>query len=234
MTAGSLRVVDLSSLWAGPLCGQLLRACGMRVVKVESTRRPDGARHGNRDFFDLLNGGKESVVLDLDDRVGVASLCALLDWADVVIEASRPRALEQLGIDARSVIAAAGPRVWLSITGHGRADPHGRRVAFGDDAAVAGGLVAWDGDRPCFVADAVPDPASGLLAAAAVVERLLAGGRWIVDVALSRTAALLASGETTGARSGTVASPTARPLAGRAAALGADTERVLAEVVTCV
>jgi hypothetical protein len=122
------------------------------------------------------------------------------------------------------------PRVWLSITGHGRAEPHGRRVAFGDDAAVAGGLVAWDGDRPCFVADAAPDPAAGLLAATAVVDRLLAGGRWLVDVALSRTAALLASGETTVAWSGAVVSPTARRPAGRAAALGADTDSVLAEL----
>ena len=55
--AGCL-VVDLSSLWAGPLCGDLLAGAGATVVKVESTRRPDGARRGPRQFFDLLNGRK--------------------------------------------------------------------------------------------------------------------------------------------------------------------------------
>ena len=50
-------VVDLSSLWAGPLCTHLLGLTGARVVKVESWRRPDGARSGPEAFFDLLNAG---------------------------------------------------------------------------------------------------------------------------------------------------------------------------------
>ena len=58
-------VVDLSSLWAGPLCGALLAECGCRVVKVESTRRPDGARGGSPAFFDRMNARKRSVALDL-------------------------------------------------------------------------------------------------------------------------------------------------------------------------
>src|SRR5262249_27702398 len=51
-------VVDLSSLWAGPLCGRLLADAGATVVKVESRARPDGARRGPAAFFDLLNAGK--------------------------------------------------------------------------------------------------------------------------------------------------------------------------------
>jgi hypothetical protein len=225
-----LRVVDLSSLWAGPLCGQLLVASGLRVVKVESTRRPDGARRGKREFFDLLNAGKECVALDLMAADGVRRLHALVRWADVVIESSRPRALEQLGIRARDVLAGVRTRVWISITGHGCVEPHRHRVGFGDDAAVAGGLVAWDDGAPCFLGDAAPDPASGLLAGTAVVDRLLEGGRWLVDVSLSRTAALLAVGEVTRPWHGRVADPTARPPSGVAPELGADTARVLAEV----
>ena len=91
------RVVDLSSLWAGPLAGQLLAAAGMDVVKVESTKRPDGARQGPAAFNDLLNADKASVALDFSTREGVGALRRLLLSADVVIEASRPRALEQLG-----------------------------------------------------------------------------------------------------------------------------------------
>ena len=69
------RVVDLSSLWAGPLCGQLLAAAGADVVKVESTARPDGARQGPAAFFDLLNGVKRSVALDLRHVERPASTC---------------------------------------------------------------------------------------------------------------------------------------------------------------
>ena len=67
-------MVDLSALWAGPLCGDLLARAGASVVKVESTQRPDGARRGSRAFFDLLNGRKRSVALDLRSREGVRVL----------------------------------------------------------------------------------------------------------------------------------------------------------------
>lgn len=178
-----LVVVDLSSLWAGPLCGRLLAQAGARVIKVESSARPDGARRGPAAFFELMNGGKEIVMLDLRTGTGRRELERLIDRADVVIEASRPRALEQMGIDAR----AGSARVWLSITGHGRSQPH--RIAYGDDAAIAGGLVAYDDRGPMFVADAAADPISGLLGAVAVLDRLAIGGRWLIDLALAKAAA---------------------------------------------
>ena len=85
----------------------------------------------------------------------------------MVIEGSRPRALEQLGIDARSIVRH-GPQVWVSITGHGRDGANTMRVGFGDDAAAAGGLVDWVDGTPHFVGDAVADPLAGLTAAMAV------------------------------------------------------------------
>ena len=182
-------VVDLSSLWAGPLCARLLRQQGARVIKVESWARPDGARRGPAAFFQLMHAGAQFVGLDLAAPSGRHALRALLARADVVIEASRPRALRQLGIDAASMMAEEGPRVWISITGYGRDRD---RVAFGDDAAAAGGLLAWDGRGPCFAADAVADPLAGVAAAAAATEALAAGGRWILDVALARVAAHVA------------------------------------------
>ena len=97
-------VVDLSSLWAGPLCGSLLAEAGADVIKVESATRPDGARQGPAAFFDLLNGRKRSVVARPEPSPdGARQLAELLATADVVIEASRPRALEQMGIDAHDV-----------------------------------------------------------------------------------------------------------------------------------
>jgi hypothetical protein len=225
-TIHGLRVVDLSALWAGPLCGQLLALAGMDVVKVESAERPDGGRAGLPTFFDLLNGPKSSVCLPFRQREGVEALRRLVASADVVIEASRPRALVQLGVDAAALQRTGRPQVWVSLTGHGARDEAARRVGFGDDAAVAGGLVAHDRDGPVFLADAIADPSTGLLAAVAVLDRLRPGGIWHLDVALTRTAAWMAGGEVTHwARP--VAPPRAREPVRPAAPLGHDNRRVL-------
>ncbi len=184
-------VVDLTSLWAGPLLTSLLADAGARVIKVEGVGRPDGARRGPREFFDLLNHRKEAIAIDFTIREGRNLLAALLHSADLVVEGSRPRAMEQLGIDPGAV-ADTGTS-WLSITGYGRTGPDARRIGFGDDAAVAGGLVI-DGDPPLFVADAVADPLTGLAGAAAAADLLGSDRAGVVEVPLSRVAAW-ASGE---------------------------------------
>ena len=227
--AGAL-VIDLSALWAGPLCGDLL--AGATVIKVESTQRPDGARRGTREFFDLLNGRKRSVALDLQDRRGVRILHELVQQADIVIEASRPRALAQFGLDGPQVVQADehGPQIWISITGYGRSGDDANRVAFGDDAAAAGGLVTWTDDGPLFCADAIADPLTGVTAAGACLHALASGGRWLLDVSMAAVSAELA-GPTLPIQDGRdVAAPKARPVTAPAPDLGTDTAHVLAEL----
>jgi crotonobetainyl-CoA:carnitine CoA-transferase CaiB-like acyl-CoA transferase len=220
-------VVDLSSLWAGPLCGQLLAASGAEVIKVESTLRPDGARQGPASFFDLLNGEKRSVALDVSTPSGRRHLRHLVQAADVVIESARPRALEQMEITATDILGrAGGPRVWASITSHGRSPERRERVGFGDAAAVAGGLVAGDDAGPCFLADAVADPLTGLITAAAVLEALSAGGHWLVDAAMAPMAAR-ATGPLLDVRGEQAQPPRARDFLQRAPEFGSDTAAVL-------
>ena len=185
-----LRVANLASLWAGPLAAAMLARLGADVVCIESTGRPDGAR-ATISWFDAMHAGQRSVAVDFRSEPGVAVLAELLGAADVVIEGSRPRALQQLGISAEPFVRR-GPRVWLSITGYGRDPAVAMRVGFGDDAAAAGNLVGWVGGEPVFVADAVADPLTGLIAAATIVDRISSGGRWLVDVALARVAAEVA------------------------------------------
>jgi hypothetical protein len=227
-------VVDLSSLWAGPLATRLLLGTGARVVKVESRSRPDGARFGASRFFDLMHAGKESVALDFGSAYGREQLAGLLRVADVVVEASRPRALEQLGIDACTFVAT-GPRVWCSITGHGRDRPGRNRTGFGDDTAAAGGLVADGGDGPCFVADAIADPLTGVVAAEAVLDALRSGTRTLLDVALARVAAHVARAAAEAPwRPGDGASarrPVAPDACGRAPRLGEHNDTVLRELL---
>ncbi len=230
LEAVGLVVVDLSALWAGPLCGDLLARAGATVVKVESPQRPDGARRGPPEFFDLLNGRKRSVALDLQSQSGVRILHALVRRADVVIEASRPRALAQLGLDDPGLVRADGPQIWISITGYGRSGDAANRVAFGDDAAAAGGLVVWRDTVPLFCADAVADPLAGLTAADACLRALASGGRWLLDVSMSAVSAALSGPTLPASRGLTVAHPQARQVKATAAALGVDTVHVLSDL----
>jgi hypothetical protein len=160
------RVLDLSSLWAGPLAAHLLWLAGAEVVKVESQKRPDALRWGDAALYGLLNQGKASVVLDFSaDR---QALCSLIAAADIVIEAARPRALAQLGIDAAQILRTTPGLVWLTITGHGAEGEAGGWVGFGDDCGVAGGLSAAlraASGVGGFVGDAIADPLTGMEAA---------------------------------------------------------------------
>lgn len=189
-----LHVVDLSSLWAGPLCARFLGGAGARVTKVESTTRPDGSRLGDTGFHRWLHEGHEELAIAFTTSEGRDELRSVLATADVVIEGSRPRALDRLGIDPYEVVAARPGAVWVAITAYGRTGPWCNRVGFGDDAAAAGGLVDEMADgTPTFVADAVADPLTGMMAAALAVGAIRDGGGVVLDVALremARAAAL--------------------------------------------
>ncbi|MDX6739214.1 CoA transferase [Actinocorallia sp. A-T 12471] len=237
--AGTL-VVDFSALWAGPLCANLLGLAGARVVKVETPTRPDGARRGNPTFYDLLHAGHASVVLDPDTSGGRRALAALVAAADIVIEASRPRALARWGLDAEA--AAASGTTWVSITAHGRGSD---RIGFGDDVAASSGLVARDAEGPVFVGDAFADPLTGLTAAVLAASEPPSGDGVLWDLSMTDVVAATVPESDSGistravhARSGWVvetpdgAVPVAAPLPREAvrvaaSASGADTASVL-------
>ncbi len=188
---GNPLVVDFSALWAGPLCARLLGLAGARVIKVESRDRPDGARRGNAAFYERLHAGHEEVVVEPGTADGGARLRELVESADIVIEASRPRALAGWGLDADEAVAAG--TIWVSITAYGRAQ--GDRIGFGDDVAAGAGLVEWDAGstppQPSFVGDAIADPLTGLAAAVAVVRLVTSGARKrrLLDVSMASAAA---------------------------------------------
>ncbi len=236
-----LLVADFSALWAGPLCAHLLGLGGARVVKVETPSRPDGARHGDPGFYRLLHAGHRSVVLDPDTASGRAAMAALVEAADIVIEASRPRALARFGLSADKAVAAG--TTWVSITAHGRAAD---RIGFGDDVAAAAGLVAFEtsGGPPLFCGDALADPLTGLTAAvlaASAEARLwdlsMAG---VVAATLPEDPPLLARAARPGRGGAWVVDTPAGPVpveppgrrspAGDAPESGADTEAVLREL----
>ncbi|MEO7247069.1 MAG: CoA transferase, partial [Novosphingobium sp.] len=180
--------IDLSALWAGPLCSHLLQLAGAQVVKVESRSRPDALRGADPAFFALLNGGKDSVSVDLADN----AVHALIAKADIVIEAARPRALAQLGIDANALVAAKRGKVWITLTGHGALGHAADWIGFGDDCGVAGGLSAALREASGtigFVGDAISDPLTGIASAGAAWQAWSSGNGGRIGLSMSGVAA---------------------------------------------
>jgi len=168
-----------------------------------------------------MNSGKLSYAVDFDEPSG---LRRLLDAADVVIESSRPAALTNRGLGP----TGRDGQVWLRITGHGADRERANWVAFGDDAAVAGGLIDGTADEPVFCGDAIADPLTGLHAALEVTESLRRGGGELIELSMAAVAATYATADRTTetACSTTPALPYPGPQ------LGADNavvERLLAE-----
>jgi len=185
-----LLVVDFSALWAGPLCAHLLGLAGADIVQVETPQRLDGARRGNQGFYDLLHAGHRSVLIDPATPPGRRALAGLVAAADIVIEASRPRALAGFGLDAEA--AAEQGTIWVSITAAGRESP---RVGFGDDVAAGTGLVACDDTgQPVFCGDALADPLTGLVAAEVAMSAPAGGRGMLFDVAMAGVVAATLAG----------------------------------------
>jgi hypothetical protein len=185
----ALSVVDLSVLWAGPLCGAVLADLGAGVTKVESLRRPDPSRASTPRFYRRLNGAKADLKLDFANPGHLRHLREMILSADVVITSARPRAFEQMGLAPAALFAERPHLTWVAISGYGWTGEDADRVAFGDDAAAAGDLVSWTADGPRFLGDALGDPLTGLSAVAGALRALAQGGGMIVDAALARTSA---------------------------------------------
>jgi crotonobetainyl-CoA:carnitine CoA-transferase CaiB-like acyl-CoA transferase len=171
-----------------------------------------------------MNSGKLSYAVDFDEPSG---LRRLLEAADVVIESSRPAALARRGLGPTDIAPRDG-RVWLRVTGHGAEGLQAGWVAFGDDAAVSGGLVGGSDNDPVFSGDAIADPLTGLHGALEVAEALSRGGGELIEVSMAAVAATYAADDRTAETRCTTTPAPSRP----ASELGADNavvERLLAE-----
>lgn len=242
-------VIDLSALWAGPLAAHLLWLVGADAVKVESHARPDAMREGDTAFYSLLNQGKASVALDFTAASDRQTLLSMIAGADIVIEAARPRALMQLGIDAATIVRTRPGLVWMTITGHGACGEAANWIGFGDDCGVAGGLSAALHEatgRNGFVGDAIADPLTGIFAARIAWDCWSAGRGGRYAVAMSHVVAHCLSharhADASGLKNSLVAWQSAagqsfprvarRPV-GTVAAFGEHTREYRAQFATC-
>lgn len=182
-----LRVVDMSALWAGPLCAGLLARCGASVLRIESVGRPDPTPALSPVLSARINGGKRGLSLDLRKPEHVAQLHAEVRCADVFVTSARRAALARLGFEPEGLLRERPDLTWVAITAHGFTGAGADRVGFGDDCAVAGGLVDRRADgNPLFLGDALADPLTGLEGALTVLE---GSHRGLVDLAMAGVAA---------------------------------------------
>ena len=180
-----MTVIDLSALWAGPLCGGLLAEAGMSVTKVEDPSRPDPTHGATPEHHRRLNGGKRCVSITLSDP----ALFDRIAKADVLITSARSHALARLFLIPEALFERNPALIWVAITAHGFTGPNAMRVGFGDDCAAAGGLVNWEAGAPHFLGDALADPLTGLRAAHRVLKHVAAGQSGLINAVLATTAA---------------------------------------------
>lgn len=182
------RVLDLSALWAGPLCGGLLAKAGLDVTRIDNMARPDPTARVAPRFDAWLNGDKHRREMALDDP----RLTDLIADADVLITSGRPHALARKGLSEARLATLHPDLIWVAVTAHGWRGDAALRVGFGDDAAAAGGLLAGTREAPMFMGDALADPLTGLEAAIYALEALIEGKCGMIDAALAPIAATFA------------------------------------------
>jgi len=192
-----LRVVDASTLFAGPMTAMHLGDLGAEVFKVEHPRRPDPARghgpekDGHNLWFKTLGRNKRMVQLDLASEGGAAAFRRLAATADVVVENFRPDTLERWGLGYDELSAENPGLVLARVTGFGQVGPYRRRPGFGTLAEAMSGFAASSGEPggppmlpPFGLADGIASLATAFAVMSALHQRERTGRGQVVDVAI--------------------------------------------------
>jgi CoA:oxalate CoA-transferase len=183
-----IRVLDFTSVMAGPFCTRLLADLGAEVIKVEPPEgdhirgRPplrDGPGGAHSSYFGQLNCGKRSIVLDLKKPDAVAAARRLAAVADVVVENFRPGVMARFGLD-HETLAPDNPRlVYCSISGYGQTGPSADRPAYAPILHAASGYDLTnlnyqdERDRPAKTGMFIADVMGGVYAFGAIQSALL-------------------------------------------------------------
>ena len=195
-----LRVIDLSTVVAGPGCARYLADFGATVIKVERPGGGDTTRamgfadpgdpEGTSLFWKLLGRNKAAVVLDLKEPDDFEHLLRLTEGADVLVENLRPGGLERLGL-APTELHRRNPRLVVTrVTGFGQDGPYSHRPGFATLAEAMSGFAAINGEpdgAPLLPPIALTDEVTALAAAFATLAAVRSGVGQVVDVNLLET-----------------------------------------------
>jgi crotonobetainyl-CoA:carnitine CoA-transferase CaiB-like acyl-CoA transferase len=181
-----IRILDLTSVVAGPLATQTLADMGADVIKIESpdgdttrytgpARSPDMAA-----LFMGLNRGKRSLVLDLKQKPAAAVLWRLIEKADVFLHSMRPQKIERLGFDHKTVCARNSRLVYAAIQGYRNGGPYSGQPAYDDVIQGQSGVAALMAEvsgAPRYAPTILADKTTALSLSGAVAAALFARER---------------------------------------------------------
>jgi CoA:oxalate CoA-transferase len=192
-----LTVIDLSRILAGPYCTLMLAELGARVIKVEAPETGDDARqygpfvNGKSAYFQSVNRGKESLVLNLKADNDKVIFRKLLAKADVIVENFRPGTMEKLGFGWATLKQEYPHLIYASASGFGHSGPDMYRPAYDMVVQGMGGIMSvtgHPGSPPTRIGMSIGDIGSGLYATigiqAALYHRQLTGEATKVDIGM--------------------------------------------------
>jgi crotonobetainyl-CoA:carnitine CoA-transferase CaiB-like acyl-CoA transferase len=194
-----MKVLELSHIMAGPMCGLLLADLGADVIKVEKVPDGDDSRRmvppsvdGESAAFMMLNRNKRGTAINLKSEQGKAVFRRLVNDADVIIENYRPGTMERLGLGYETLRQQNPGLIYCQVTGFGTTGPYAGRAGFDLIAQGMSGLMSLTGEGPgrppVKAGTPVTDITAGILAAmgiiSAYVHRLKTGEGQRVDTSL--------------------------------------------------
>lgn len=195
-----LKVVDLSKVLAGPLCGQYLGNLGAEVIKVEPVGTGDDTRgwfpqkQGQSATFLAVNHNKQSIAVNLKSDAGRAIVHRLVEQADIVLQGFGAGTANKLGVDYKTLSALNPALIYCEISGYGRDGPLGNEPGYDVMLQAFCGMVDVMGEKggPMVRATFSPvDLGTGMMAfggvLAAVIERMKTGKGSLVEVSLMDT-----------------------------------------------
>ena len=190
-----IRVIELTTAWAGPMAGRILAFMGAEVIHIEPATRlnswrhhkavfnprrfPDGAG-GERPFnraslFNSQNPNKLSLTLDLKKPDGTEILKELLQTADVLVSNFLPGFLERSGFSYEQIRQYKPDIIVVEMPAYGRTGPMAKSAALGPTMEMAAGmsaLIGYPGGGPVTTGPAYLDPIGGFNGAAAILTAL--------------------------------------------------------------
>jgi crotonobetainyl-CoA:carnitine CoA-transferase CaiB-like acyl-CoA transferase len=192
-----VRVLDLTSVMAGPYCSMLLGDMGADVIKIESFPDGDTSRafvpqiRGESYCFTVLNRNKRSLAIDMKSAKGRNIVHQLAKRADIITENFRPGVVKKLGLDYESLRQDNPGLVYASMSGFGQTGPYAGRGGYDIIAQGMSGIMMMTGEpggRPAKVGIAMNDIASGVTALYAIlgayISRLRSGQGQYVETSL--------------------------------------------------